>query len=71
MTSSMADQSYAAAERYRGEWVVPVGLGRAHLVTQRAGTYARTACGRTLDGASPASRMWDGCIQCVALAELA
>lgn len=62
---SPVSASYAAAERYEGEWVVPFGLGRAHLVTTRGSGVVRTACGRDLIGPLPAARLWDGCERCV------
>lgn len=63
-----ADPSYAAARRYDGEWVVPFGLGRAHLVTTRGTGVVHTACGRDLVGPLPAAELWDGCEKCVAKA---
>ena len=70
MIATDADPSFAAPERYKGDWVVPFGLGRAHLVANRAADAVVTACGRTLIGPLPAARLWDGCVTCVERAEL-
>ena len=70
MIVSEANPSFAAARRYEGEWVVPFGLGRAHLVSQRADSAVVTACGRMLVGPLPAAQLWDGCAICVARAAL-
>lgn len=66
LSATGALPSFAAAERYRGEWVVPFGLGRAHLVLTRGEAIVKTACGRDLVGPLPAARLWDGCERCVA-----
>jgi hypothetical protein len=69
MIATPAHPSFAAAQRYLGEWVVPFGLGRAHLVTTTDNFVVHTACGRDLVGPLPAARLWDGCEACVAHAE--
>jgi len=59
---------FCAAERYYGEWVISMKMGRAHLVASKNGTV-RTACGATLvSWFSAEGRSWDGCLRCVALA---
>jgi hypothetical protein len=66
----VASPSFAAQQRYAGEWVVPVGLGRAHLVTERTHSTVRVACGRTFVGPLQAAALWDGCERCVQQAVL-
>ena len=70
ISAANVEPSFAAAERYKGDWVVPFGLGRAHLIVNRATDAVVTACGRTLIGPLPAARLWDGCLKCVEHAEL-
>ena len=65
MSITAVQPTFAAAERYAGEWVVPFGLGRAHLVLVRGTATVKTVCGRDLLSPLPAARLWDGCEQCV------
>ena len=75
IVASNVKPEYAAPKRYAGDWVVSAYMGRAHLVA--AATVfphegpVTTACGRKLRRTfSAQGRAWDGCVRCVAKAEL-
>jgi hypothetical protein len=74
ITAGNVKPEYAAAERYEGEWVVSTYMGRAHLVVRGIRPTlgaVHTACGKTLTKYFAAEgRAWDGCVRCVAQADL-
>src|SRR5580700_4227620 len=58
--------TFAAADRYPGEWVIPRAMGQAHLVVS-TDPIVRTSCGQNLAAwFSAAGLCWDGCLRCVA-----